>query len=445
MKFPWFLTLYYYLTDGSYPEDATKVQKQRVRRHAKKYEIRGEHIFEKLTGKQVLHEGNVREILLQVHKESHLGVRHLYTALKLRYNYHKKLYSSCREIVKECETCQKRARPTVSRQNLGRYMDTPSKPFYMVGCDAVGPMDVTSRGNRYMLTGIDYLTRWPVAMAVPDITEETTIKFYYQAIVVPHGVPNYIHTDRGSNFVSYFTKFFLQQVGCRSICTTAYRPQANGLCERLNQSLCRTIAKLARDKEERHEWDRYVNQALLVLRTLVNASTGHSPCQLLMGYQMVTPGLWQAPIQDFVEGEYEEDVAKRVYFVQEELVTIRKNARKLSDEAKERNAIRYNARVYERRFQVGEQVLLKENVLESKFGDKWTGPYVVGQVRANGTYLLEGIKSKRIQHAVNGDSLKPFVQSKFMIPDVVVSMANERFKTWVDARKNNPNSHSRRV
>lgn len=447
MKFPWFLTIFYYLTNGSYPDGASKVFKQKIRRHAAKFEIRGEHLFEKETGRQVLHDGNVREILLQVHCESHLGAKHLFTSLKSRFSYHKKLYEACKELVRECETCQKRARPDAIRRNLASYMETPSRPFFMVGCDAVGPMDETSRGNKYILTGVDYLTRWPVAMAVSDITEQTTIKFYYQCIVVPHGVPNYIHTDRGSNFISYFTKSFLQQLGCRSICTTAFRPQANGLCERLNQTLCRTIAKLARDKNERHEWDRYLNQALLVLRTLVNSSTGYSPSQLLMGYQMITPGLWQAPIRDFVEGEYEEDVAKRVQFVQDELVTIRKIARMRSDEAKAKNAIRYNVRVQEfkRPFQVGDQVLLKENVLENKFSDKWLGPFVISQVKANGTYLLEGPRSRKIQHAVNGDSLKLFAQSKFMIPDVATTKAKEHFKTWVDANKNKNNPHSSRV
>ncbi|KAG0733307.1 hypothetical protein G6F57_016148 [Rhizopus arrhizus] len=162
---------------------------------------------------------------------------------------------------------------------------------------------------------------------------------------------------------------------------------------------------------------------------------------------MITPGLWQAPIRDFVEGEYEEDVAKRVQFVQDELVTIRKIARMRSDEAKAKNAIRYNVRVQEfkRPFQVGDQVLLKENVLENKFSDKWLGPFVISQVKDNGTYLLEGPRSRKIQHAVNGDSLKLFAQSKFMIPDVATTKAKEHFKTWVDANKNKNNPHSSRV
>ncbi|CEG73685.1 hypothetical protein RMATCC62417_09017 [Rhizopus microsporus] len=342
MEFSWYLALFYYLWDYSYPEGANKIIKQKIRRHASKYSIYGDYLIEKSSGKQVLHDGNVREILLGIHQESHFGPTQLFRQVEPLFVYKKKLYQASKEIAKGCETCQVRARPIFKRRNLASPMKTPSTPFFMVGCDAVGPLDVTTQGNKYILTAVDYLASWPMAMAVPDITEGTTVKFYYQGIISQHGVPNYILTDRGSNFVSHYTKAVLKQFGCRSRSTTTFRPQSNGLCERLNQTLCRTIAKIARDKNERHEWDKYIHQALLVIRTLTNASTKFSPSQLLYGYQMVTPYTWQAPILDFVEGEYEQDVAARVQFVQEELVKIRGMAREASDKAKEKRAIHYN-------------------------------------------------------------------------------------------------------
>ncbi|KAG1168563.1 hypothetical protein G6F70_008830 [Rhizopus microsporus] len=447
MEFSWYLALFYYLWEYSYPEGANKIIKQKIRRHASKYSIYGDYLIEKSSGKQVLHDGNVREILLGIHQESHFGPTQLFRQVEPLFVYKKGLYQACKEIVKGCETCQVRARPAFKRRNLASPMKTPSTPFFMVGCDAVGPLDVTTQGNKYILTAVDYLTRWPMAMAVPDITEGTTVKFYYQAIISQHGVPNYILTDRGSNFVSHYTKAVLKQFGCRSLSTTAFRPQSNGLCERLNQTLCRTIAKIARDKNERHEWDKYIHQALLVIRTLTNASTKFSPSQLLYGYQMLTPYTWQAPILDFVEGEYEQDVAARVQFVQEELVKIRAMAREASDKAKEKRAIHYNTRVhlFKKEFQTGEQVLLKEEILENKFSDKWSGPYTIAQILKNGTYLLEGPNRVRLRKAVNGDSLKPYMESKFMIPDVTTIRANEYFKTWVNARKDVPSTHSRRV
>ncbi|KAG0924972.1 hypothetical protein G6F57_017323 [Rhizopus arrhizus] len=213
----------------------------------------------------------------------------------------------------------------------------------------------------------------------------------------------------------------------------------------LNQTLCATIAKLARDHNEVYQWDKYVNQALLALRTLVNDSSRFSPSQLLYGYQLLTPGTWQAPIRGYVEGEYELEVAKRVEFIQIELDKIRTKAREESDRAKLKQAIRYNRTVHPREYRVGEQVLLKEDVLSNKFADKWSGPYVVVQVLRNGTYKLDGPRLGRIKGAVNGDSLKPFIESKHMVPDITTQTTLEHFRTWVDARESSGVSHPNRV
>lgn len=129
--------------------------KQKIRRHASKLEIRHENLIDKETGKQVLHEGNVRKVLVQ----------------------HMKLYSACQDICKECVTCQMRARPVFKRTNKARPILNITSPFFMVAVDAVGPLEITSNKNRYILTAIDYMTRWPVALAVPDINEVTTTEF----------------------------------------------------------------------------------------------------------------------------------------------------------------------------------------------------------------------------------------------------------------------------
>ncbi|KAG1277498.1 hypothetical protein G6F66_012277 [Rhizopus arrhizus] len=444
MRFPWYLALYYYLIDGSYPAGSSKIEKQKIRRHARKYNIKGEYLVDKESEKKVLHDGNVREVLVKLHTENHFCGRSLYRLAQQHFIYDK-LSLACKEVARECVTCQMRSRPVFKRSNMANPIKTPSKPFFMVGCDAVGPLEVTSQGNRYILTGIDYLTRWPIAQAVSNINETTTCEFYYSQIISMYGVPNYILTDRGSNFCSVYTKTFLMKMGCKSITTTSYRPQTNGLCERLNQTLCGTIAKLARDHNDVYEWDKYINQALLALRTLVNESSGFSPCQLLYGYQMITPGSWQAPILGFVEGEYEVEVARRVEFNQKELDQIRNIAREESDRAKLKQAIRYNKTVHPREYQVGEQVLLKEAVLSNKFADKWSGPYVVVQVLRNGTYMIEGPRLGRIKSAVNGDSLKPFVESKFMVPEVTTQSALEQLRTWIDARNTRVVSHPNRV
>ncbi|KAL0085988.1 hypothetical protein F4703DRAFT_1793655 [Phycomyces blakesleeanus] len=60
---------------------------------------------------------------------------------------------------------------------------SPTHPFYMVGCNTIGPVIQSKKGNQYILVTVDYLTCWPVMVAVPNINEKTTANFLFQCLV----------------------------------------------------------------------------------------------------------------------------------------------------------------------------------------------------------------------------------------------------------------------
>lgn len=432
MSFAWFVAIYRHLVDGTYPSGCTDAnEKRRIKYQAKKYFVDGDRLLEMGTGREVVHEGNAVEIIRMVHGEGHLGV--VNTVKKLLLGY---VCTEAREIVAEvvktCETCQFRARVDRSRHNPGYIVKTPRHPFFMVGCDAVGPLTQTARGNKYILVATDYLTRWPMALAVPEINAVTTQKFLYGEIVAQYGVPNYLLTDRGSNFVATLVHEFLAKIGCKHITTTSWRPNCNGACERLNQTLCRTIAKLARDEDKIHQWDNYIASALLAVRTMKNSATGFTPAFLLYGYEFMTPVIWMAPREDFVEDDWEETIKERAIMIQEKLKEAREHARMKSDEKKKKEKAAYDRTVgFRKQFEVGEEVLMKDMLPASKFADKWIGPFRVLKVNKNGTYHLVGSNSRKLDGAVNGDKLTAFHNAKLMVPDVTVTRAQQQFKSWV--------------
>lgn len=436
MSLPWFLTLYQYLSDGSLPIDVTKNVTRRIQYRAKKLMLAEDgRMLEKKSGRELLHEGNALQKIQDIHNEGHVGINNTLDKVYKYFLVHdgRKLVTS---IVKSCETCQYRARIEFLRSNPGVIFKTTRDPFVLLGIDAIGPLQVTENNNRYILTGIDYLTRWPVATAVEDINEITTTNFLF-SIVKDWGVPNYILSDRGSNFISTYVHEFLKQLGCKNIMTTSYRAQSNGMCEKLNHTLVSILAKIARDEENVAQWDKYVDSALMVVRSTKNASTGYSPSYLMFGYEMRTPAVWVAPRLDFVIGEEEEEIRDRVVLVEKKLAEVREIARLRSDERKKKAKQRYDGRVhFKRKFEVGEKVLLKDVVPQGKFSDKWLGPFVILSVNKNGTYHLTGKNSLRLKHAVNGDLLKTFVEAEKMVPDVITAKANEQFQSWVNSRVN---------
>lgn len=437
MEYPYYLALYYYITEGRYPNGADESTKRKLRYQAQRLEAYRGKLYRKTDdptffGPEVLHEGNIEEVVKQVHNEGHFG--EIRTWQRIRENFWSPgLSKYVKEFVKGCQTCQFRQRVPRRRYAQANPIQTPTRPFFMIGCDAVGPtLEPTRHGNRYLLVAIDYLTRWPVAAAVPNINEETTADFLFNQVVKMYGVPSYILTDRGSNFTSEFVREFLRDMGCRHITTTAYRPQSNGLCERLNQTLTQTIAKIARDDDKTDRWDEYVDMALLAIRTMPNESTRFSPSMLLFGYELHTPATWPAPRIDYVEGEIEVEIAQRTQVIKHLSDTSREQARMRVKERQARDKRRYDQLVAPRkRFRVGEQVLMRDKAPVGKFSDRWIGPLVVTKVNSLGTYHLAGPSSRKLDGAVHGDMLVPYYQRKNMVPDVQVQRAAQKFQAWI--------------
>ncbi|KAG2216125.1 hypothetical protein INT45_001973 [Circinella minor] len=249
---------------------------------------------------------------------------------------------------------------------------------------------------KYLLVAIDYLTRWPIVAVVENITEETTAEFLF-------------------THLSHYMREFLKGLGCRHVTATSARAQVNGMCERMNQGVVQTIAKLVCENNDEEGWEKYVGHALLAIRTMPNEATGLSPAKLLFGYELRTPATWPSLQEDFVEGELEDAIISRTKVIEH-------MSRQLRDEARTKGKER-------------EQVLMRDKVPQGKFSDKWLGPMVVVGIGGNGTYYLEGPNSRRLTAAVNGDNLKAFFEHHMMIPDVQVQRAMNQYHAWIDRRQ----------
>jgi hypothetical protein len=438
MEYPTYIAITQLIKNKTYPLDSTTKFKKKMDLMAKKYMVFNGRLYTKAKGEEesleVLHEGNIEEVIKKVHEEGHVGINNTWYKVKLRYHA-SNLFDKVKEVLKVCDTCQFRKKKPARRTVYAKPISSGSCPFHMIGVDAVGPVIKSQEGNKYILVAVDYLTRWPIAQAVKEISEETTAEFLYNQVVQNYGVPNYILTDRGSNFVSTYVKTFLKKIGCRHLTTTAFRPQTNGLCERTNQTLTQAIAKLVRDHGDTKDWDKMIPSALVALRTMKNDTTGFTPGRLLYGYDLRTPSIWPAPRIDYVEGELNEEINRRIEEIDKVMLKCREDARLKSDEKKKKQKARYDLTVQERkRYEVGEQVLMKDHYKENKFSDVWIGPMTVMKVNNSGTYHLKGPNARRLEGAVNSDQLIPYSSRKSMVPDVQMKKNQEVFQSWLERR-----------
>jgi hypothetical protein len=83
---------------------------------------------------------------------------------------------------------------------------TARRPFERCALDIVGPTAVTNRGNRYILTFQDDLTKFIAAIPILTQDAETVAREFVQGIVLRYGIPEVILTDQGANFLSELFK-----------------------------------------------------------------------------------------------------------------------------------------------------------------------------------------------------------------------------------------------
>ena len=141
---------------------------------------------------------------------------------------------------RSCDVCQRTVkRGSVKKVPLGS-MPLINTPFKRVAVDIVGPIAPPSEaGHRYILTLVDYATRYPEAVPLKKIS-------------------------------------------------TPYHPICNGLVERWNGTLKSMLKRLCQDQPK--QWHRLINPVLFAYREVPQESTGFSPFQLLYGRAVRGPG-----------------------------------------------------------------------------------------------------------------------------------------------------------
>lgn len=93
-------------------------------------------------------------------------------------------------------------------------------------------------------------------------------------------------TDQGGEFQGEF-QALLDKCGIDHRLTSPYHPQANGLTERANQTLTRSLIKMTKDEPD--NWDKQIPTVLMGYRATKQASTKYSPFFMLHGHEMVMP------------------------------------------------------------------------------------------------------------------------------------------------------------
>ncbi len=270
-----------------------------------------------------------------------------------------------------CE-CQLVNPPATAKAPL-RPLPLMEVPFERIGMDLIGPLERSARGHRFALVLVDYATRYPEAVPLRSISAKSVAEALFR-LISRVGIPKEILTDQGTAFMSRTLKELYELLGIKSIRTSVYHPQTDGLVERFNRTLKNMVRKFV--KEDAKNWDKWLEPLLFAVREVPQASTGFSPFELLYGRQprgvldVIKESWEEGPSNSRNEIQYVLDLRAKLH-------TLGRLSMENLLQAQDKQMRLYNRGTRLRQFTPGDKVLVLLPTSSSKLLAKWQGPFVV--------------------------------------------------------------------
>ena len=152
-------------------------------------------------------------------------------------------------------------------------------------------MGVRGFGNKlfkYALVFVGYFSKYTELVPLPDIKAVTVARTFLSKIVCRHGAPSYLHSDRGSNYLSNIVRITCQTTNTKKTPTVAYHPQCNDQSERCMSYILSSLSKQLWGYH--NQWDQCLPFTQFVYNTTPCLdSTEYIPDVLEYGRHLRTP------------------------------------------------------------------------------------------------------------------------------------------------------------
>jgi len=350
---------------------APEIESYNNRRTQLVFGTNGELLLQGPTGTRTIPPDCIKsDIIKSYHDENgHPGERQTIGQLQRNY-FWPGLTANVKSYIHTCHQCQV-TKPNLhpKKPPLGK-SETPDGPWQMLSWDLIGPLPITDRGNRFILTGHDLFSKHIYATALQTKSSDVVCRNIKRILLQNPQMPKTMLTDNGTEF--NFLREICRQYNIIHKLSAPYNPATNGGVERSNQTLKNRL--FCHDMET---WDERLYEAVHSINCSENAVTKLTPFQIETGHA-------GRNVHDFVQ--HDEPIQQDARLYSDVVRT------KIINEKQERVTRFANDKFVP--YNVGDTVVA-QNMVE-KF-PRFLGPYKITEVRGKGlSYNMKHIGTGRI-------------------------------------------------
>ena len=157
----------------------------------------------------------------------------------------------------------------------------------------MGPINVSVRGNRWIIVFTDCFTKYTVVRALPKAEAELVAQALEKSVIFMIGMPDELLSDNGKQFTSQLIEELSKRTQIQRFSTT-YWPQGNLVVERVNRTLGDMLSKYTNKKMD--DWDKYLAGVTYAYNTTIHHTTNETPFFMMFGRDPKTPGDWSLTV-----------------------------------------------------------------------------------------------------------------------------------------------------
>ena len=326
---------------------------------------------------------DIRKRIIKLTHENfaHTGIKKTLKLLSEKY-YWLNMELDVKMVISMCKSCLKR-KTDGARKYVGESLQS-CYPFQKISLDVTGPLPRGKCGESYLLGIIDNFSRFATLVPLRKATGVEIAHALYKEWITKFGVPDAIHSDRGTEFQNEVVRELCEIFGVQRTKSSPYYPQGNSIIERLFRTVKDMIFTTTAATNK--DWTTVIPTIEMALRCTEHSSLKFTPYEVVFGRKMATP------LNNGLELKNKTNSCEYIISLQNQLKNIYRKIRE-STKQESNNQNEYISK----QFQIGDMVMAKIFPLMRGIDKaRYEGPYeIIGQ-RGKWCYVLRHTKSSKV-------------------------------------------------